>query len=354
MIIIYRTFLEQYTFLGNTAWQWAIAGVIFISLLLILKVFQLFLLARLKKLAKKTKGDIDDVLVDIAAGIRSIFYIMVSVFVASQYLVLHPLLQKAIDLFFYVVLIAEAIRIIESISTYGMKAYLRRREQGAAEQKAMVNMALIFIRIALWSLGILFILSNLGVNVTSLIASLGIGGVAVAFALQNLLSDVFSSFSILFDKPFSIGDFIVVGQDSGVVQKIGLKTTRIKTLRGEEMVIPNRDLTTARVQNLKTLERRRETLNFGIVYQTDAKTLASIPSIVQGIVEKQEDVTFDRCHFVSYGESALLFETVYHVESPEYPVYMNAKQAVNLALFKQFEQKGISFAYPTQTLFVKK
>jgi len=354
MLESYKLILEQYSLWNNSAWEYAIAGAVFLGLLLLLKLFQLVLLGKLKKLAKNTKSDIDDVLLDVIGHVKPFFYILVSLFVSAQTLELHSIIAKIIDLLFYVALIAEAIAIVEAIATYGMKQYLKKREEDNANQKAMVNMALVFIRISLWSLGFLFILSNLGVNISSLIASLGIGGIAIAFALQNLLSDIFSSFSILFDKPFSIGDFIVVGKDSGTVEKIGLKTTRIRTLRGEEMVIPNKDLTSARVQNLKTMERRRELLNFSVEYGTTTTKLEKIPGIVQKIVESNKDATFDRCHLVSLGDSSLDFESVYYIENAEYDVYLDTKQNVNLSLLEALDGEGIVLAYPTQTIHLQK
>jgi small-conductance mechanosensitive channel len=346
--------LEAYTFFGNTGWDYALAIVVFVGMLFVLKIFQLIILARLKRLAKKTKSSIDDVLLDVIDQIKSWFYLLVSLYVSSSILELPGLLENGIELLFYLALIAEAIAIVQAIATYAMRRYLKGRNHDDVNQKAMVNMALVFVRITLWALGFLFILSNLGVNVTSLIASLGIGGIAIAFALQNLLNDIFSSFTILFDKPFSIGDFIVVGKDSGVVEKIGLKTTHIKTLRGEVMIIPNRDLTNSRVQNLKTLERRREVLNFEVEYEIDKKTLLSIPTIVEEVISPVKQVTFDRCHFSSYGESGLQFEAIYYYEGSDYVAFMDAKQKINYDLFEIFEKQKISFAYPTQTVHIKK
>ncbi len=354
MLEPYQLFLEQFTFWGNTAWEYVVAGAMFIGLLIVLKLFQLVLVGKLKRLAKKTKSNLDDMLVEVAGNIRPSLYILISLYIPLQYLVVHPWIGKTVEILFLIVVIAQFVTAIESLATFSMKAYLKKRNHDNENQNAMVNMGMVFIRITLWSLGLLFLLSNLGVNVSSLIASLGIGGIAIAFALQNLLSDVFSSFSILFDKPFSIGDFIIVGQDSGVVQKIGLKTTRIKTLRGEEMIISNKDLTSARVQNLKTMERRREVLKFGVEFGTDLKLLKKIPEFVQGVIEKEKEATFDRCHFINYGESSLEFEAVYYVETADYHVYLNTKQDIHYALLDLLEKKGIHFAYPTQTVYVKK
>jgi small-conductance mechanosensitive channel len=200
----------------------------------------------------------------------------------------------------------------------------------------------------------IFIMSNLGFDVTSLVAGLGIGGIAVALALQSVLSDVFSSFSIYFDKPFQAGDFIIVGQHMGIVKHIGIKSTRIQTLQGEELIISNKELTSARVQNFKKMEKRRITFTFGVTYQTPVKKLKKIPEMVKEIVAKIELADLDRVHFRKYGDFSLNFEVVYYVKIPDYGKYMDTQQEINLALKERFEKEGIEFAYPTQTIFLNK
>jgi small-conductance mechanosensitive channel len=215
------------------------------------------------------------------------------------------------------------------------------------------NMVTLMARIALWSLGVLFVLSNLGIEITSLIAGLGIGGVAIAFALQGILGDLFASVSLYFDKPFRIGDFIVIGTDSGTVEKIGIKTTRIRTLQGEELVVSNNELTTARVQNFKKMDERRIVTQFGITYETPQEQVHEVPGIVERIFNDLDGGRFDRAHFVSFGDSALIFEVVYYVESSDYTQYLNIQQAFNFDLLKRFAEIGIEFAYPTQTIYTK-
>jgi small-conductance mechanosensitive channel len=205
----------------------------------------------------------------------------------------------------------------------------------------------------LWVLGGLFILSNLGIEVTSLIAGLGIGGIAVAFALQGILSDLFSSFSIYFDKPFRIGDFIVIGTDSGIVERIGIKSTRIRTLQGEELVVSNAELTTARVQNFKKMQERRIVTNFGITYETDAQLLRQVKSVVQDIFGCIDGAKLDRVFFTTFGDSALQYEVVYFVSSSEYAEFLRVQEEFNIALFEKFAELGIDFAYPTQTIYTK-
>jgi small-conductance mechanosensitive channel len=215
-------------------------------------------------------------------------------------------------------------------------------------------MVTLLARILLWGFGIIFILSNLGIEVTSLVAGLGIGGVAVAFALQGILSDLFSSFSLYFDKPFRIGDYIVIGEHSGTVEKIGIKTTRIRTLQGEELVVSNAELTSTRVQNFKRMQDRRISFNFGITYDTPKEKVEAVIDLAKEIFTPLTKARLDRVHFVKLGDSALIYDVVYYVESSDYTEYLDIQQVVNLGLMDVLAKEGIEFAYPTQTLFIKK
>lgn len=209
-------------------------------------------------------------------------------------------------------------------------------------------------RLVLFTLLLLLVLDNIpGVEVTALIAGLGIGGIAVALAVQNILADLFASFSISLDKPFAIGDFIIVGEHMGTVENIGLKTTRLRSLSGEQLVISNDDLLRSRVRNYRRMSERRVVFGFGIVYRTAYRQLEKVPGIVREIIEETEQVRFDRAHFKAYGDSALEFEAVYYVLAPEYATYMDVQQSINLALFRRFEEEGIEFAFPTRTVYLQ-
>ena len=197
-------------------------------------------------------------------------------------------------------------------------------------------------------------LSNLGINVTSLVAGLGVGGIAIAFALQNILNDLFSSFAIYFDKPFVVGDFIKIGEHAGTVEKVGIKTTRIRSTTGEELIISNRELTSARVQNFKRLNERRSIFTIGVVYETTAEKLRRIPSIIQTIIESQSLNRFDRVHFKTFGDFSLNFEVSYYVQTTDYKKFMDTQEIVNLKIVEAFEKEGISMAYPTQTIYLEK
>ncbi|PLX26191.1 mechanosensitive ion channel protein MscS [Candidatus Parcubacteria bacterium] len=348
--------LQAQIFWNNTAWDYLVAFGVFVLLLLMLKIFQVIILKKLRTLAKKTRTNLDDAFIDYISSIKPPVYLLVSLWVGAQLIILPDYIQKAIMFFFVIVLVYEVVRAMEKVVVYGIESYGRKKsaEYDPRQNASMVHLSKLIVRITLWSIGLLMILSNLGVNISSLVASLGIGGIAIALAVQNVLGDVFSSFSIYLDKPFEVGDFITIGTDSGTVEKIGLKTTRIKTMRGEELVVPNKELTSTRVQNFKKLDKRRDVIEIGVTYDTSYDKLEKIPTMVEEVISSVAGVDFDRCHFSKYADSSLNFEIVYFVGTSAYAEFMDAKQQINLNLFKRFAEEKIEFAYPTQTLFVNK
>ena len=333
------------------------ALVVFIVLTLLFKLFQSLILSHLKRLSEKTSTDVDDVFIGVVAGIRPWVYTYITFYIALLLLPVPGLLQTILTGGLLLALVWQLVEVATCFVDYGAKRFIQKdgggdgvTDSGSATAS---NMVTLLARILLWAFGGLFILSNLGIEITSLIAGLGIGGIAVAFALQNILQDLFSSFSIYFDKPFRIGDYISIGTDSGVVEKIGIKTTRLRTLQGEELVISNSELTTARVNNFKKLKERRIVTHFGITYETPQDKVRGVPGMVERVFENQKMARLDRVHFTSFGDSALIFEVVYHVESADYNDYLDIQQAVNFDLMKQFAEVGIEFAYPTQMVYHK-
>jgi small-conductance mechanosensitive channel len=237
---------------------------------------------------------------------------------------------------------------------FGLTHYLKSRATDDAAAATTISAGRFVGALVLWSVALLLALDNLGVDVTALVAGLGIGGIAVALAAQNILGDLFASLSIVMDQPFVLGDFIVVGDKLGTVEKIGLKTTRLRSLSGEQLIFSNTELLKSTIRNYKRMFERRVLFELGVVYQTPHEKLARIPGLIRAIVETQQRVRFDRAHFKAFGDSALVFETVYFVLSPEYNDYMDIHQAVNLAIVAKFAQEQIEFAYPTQTLYVQR
>jgi small-conductance mechanosensitive channel len=191
-----------------------------------------------------------------------------------------------------------------------------------------------------------------GVEVDALIASLGIGSVAVALAVQNILGDLFASLSIALDQPFVVGDFVTVDEYGGTVEHIGLKSTRVRSLTGDQLVFSNSDLLGSRIRNYGRMEERRVSFALGVACDTPYEKLKEIPTIIQEIVESQSHMRFDRAHFKEYGEFSLNFEIVFHVLTPDYSTYMDARQAINLEIYRRFAEEGIELPYPTQTILV--
>ncbi|KPJ86006.1 hypothetical protein AMJ57_00840 [Parcubacteria bacterium SG8_24] len=339
----------------NTGRDYLIALVVFLAMNLVLKGLQLFVISRIHKLTKRTKTELDDTFIGILRDIRPPFYVLVSLYVATQGLVMPEILERLVGIGFAFVLMYEVIRTGATLTDYFLQRYMGRAEEGEElQRKSIINVVNVVIRIALWVLGITIVLANIGIDVTSFVASLGIGGIAVALAAQNILSDIFSAFSIYLDKPFQVGDFIVVGGDRGTVERIGLKTTRLRTLQGEQLIISNRELTSARVQNFEHMDRRRIDFSLGVVYGTAQEKLERIPDMIRQILASIDKAELDRCHFVKFNDSCLDFEVVFYVDTADYNEYMDIRQRLNLEIYRRFGEEGIEFAYPTQTIFLNR
>jgi len=348
----YWNSLDSFVYLGNSVANYLTAAVVFLALLIVFYNAQRIILTRFRKAAERTKTDIDDLAIDIFASIRPPFYFLLSLYL-SLYLISIPNIGRdAVRILLLVWIVYQAVLMTQIIINFAVRRHFHGEEDDAAKSAAgfIGNIA----KGVLWFIGFLLVLSNLGVNITSLVAGLGIGGIAIAFALQNILSDLFSSFAIRFDKPFRVGDFIIVGEHMGTVVRIGVKTTRIQALQGEEIIISNRELTSTRVQNFKRMKERRVVFALGVTYQTPREKMEKIPQVIRGIIEGIETVRFDRSHWKSFGGSSLDIETVYYILSGDYNLYMDIQQEINLKIYEAFENEGIAFAYPTQTVYLAK
>jgi len=341
-------------FYSNPVWMWLLAIAIVAFVWFILRVVMRRLVTRLKRYAAKTPGRFDDLLVELLAKTRFLFVLIVAFYAGSLILTLPDVAERALRGVFVLGLLVQAGYWGDGLITFWIRRTARRKmEEDAATATSLT--ALSFVAKAIvWTVVVLVALDNFGIDITALIAGLGIGGIAIALAVQNVLGDLFASLSIIVDKPFVIGDFIIVGDLMGSVERIGLKTTRVRSLSGEQIIFSNSDLLGSRVRNYKRMYERRIVFPFGVTYQTPIAALEGIPETVRQIVEAQPDVRFDRCHFRSFGAYSLDFETVYYVLVPDYNVYMDRQQTINLAMMKAFEEAGIEFAYPTQTLFLER
>ena len=340
------------TFLGNDVRTWLVALGITVAVFVVLRLVEQVLIVRVQRLAEKTRTVIDDALIGALRKTKLLYLLIVAVYFGSRALDL-PDKMREID--WRVLMVATLVQTgiwASSGITIWLARYRETEEDGA--NRTTMNALSFLVRVAVWTVLLLLILDNLGVDVTALVTGLGIGGVAIALAVQNVLSDLFASLSIVLDKPFVNGDFIVVGDMAGSVEHVGIKTTRIRSISGEQLVFSNNDLLTSRIRNFGRMNERRVVFSLGVTYQTPAEKLERIPSLIEAAVSSQERVRFDRSHFSGYGDFSLNFETVYFVESSDYRQHMDILQAVNLSIYQSFETEGIEFAYPTQTLFVEK
>src|SRR6056297_835799 len=263
---------------------------------------------------------------------------------------LPEVIDKAVEYVGIILLTIAAIRFINSILDYWFELLQKKKETSAIQVQGLKGLFSV-AKVTVWLIGILIAVQNMGYNVSTALAGFGISGIAVVFAAQSILGDLFSYFSILFDKPFEPGDFIIIGDMSGTIQHIGVKTTRLTSLTGEQLIISNADLTNSRIKNYKRMIRRRIAYRLGFVYELNSEQLKEIPTLIQNIITKISNVTFDRAHFVEYGAYSLNFEIVYYVNSNDYLDYMDAHQAINLEIKRVFDEKGFSFAFPTQTIY---
>ncbi|MEH6529565.1 MAG: mechanosensitive ion channel family protein [Porticoccus sp.] len=342
------------TILNNSLLQWLIAVAALLVTVLLLRIVQHLAGRRLTALATRTATQWDDRFVALIARTKLLFLIVVSIFVATLFLDLPDRIQTAVSTLFVIALLIQSGIWGVTFIARVLESYRQHALENSRAEVTTINLIWLVIRIVLWSIVTLLVLDNLGVNVTALVAGLGIGGIAVALALQNILGDLFASLSITFDKPFIIGDFLIIGEHMGSVENVGLKTTRVRSLSGEQLVFSNSDLLNSRIRNYGRMFERRVAFSIGVIYETPREKLRRIPEIIRVAVEAQDETRFDRSHFMKYGDYALMFETVYYVLSPDYNIHMDIQQSIYFAIHEGFEKEGIEFAYPTQKLFVHK
>ncbi len=304
--------------------------------------------------AKKTRTTLDD---EILANIKLPVYLVVIVvglyYALTPLSILEPFLFQ-IRLIFSIVeilLVSFAVTRIINVLVAWYAEKKREREKDVSEHILFLLKRLLHIVVYIFAF--IFVLWAFGINLSGAIVGLGVGGIAIAFALQNVLSDLFSAFTIYFDRPFEIGDFVIIGSDMGTVKKIGMVSTRIQTLQGEELVVSNQELISTRIRNFKQMEKRRIVFGLGVIYGTPLSKLEKIPDMLKEIINSVDLTDVDRVHFKEYGNFSLNFEVVYYIRSKDYAVYMDIQQEINFKIKEAFEKEGIEMAFPTQTLFLK-
>jgi len=345
-------FLE-WQFYHNSVQAWLVAGIVFVVIGATLFIARTLLARRLARVAARTSTTADDALVDLLRRTRYFFILAAAVAGAALFL---DLPRRAIAVGHVLGTIALILQFAiwgNGLITFWFQNYAERKADSDVASRTTIAAFSFVARAILWTMLLLVTLNRLGIDVTALVTGLGVGGIAVALAVQNVLGDVFAALAIVLDKPFVVGDAISVDTLTGTVENVGLKTTRIRSVNGEQLIFSNTDLLKSRIRNFKRMQERRVVLTIGVSYDTPPDTVARIPAMLREAVEAQDQVRFDRSHFMSYGESSLVFETAYFVLTGDYLTFANTNQAVNLAVLRRFSAERIDFAFPTRTIVVR-
>lgn len=340
------------TFLDNSLRAWMTAGITTAVIFIILLVVRSVLYSRIGKIAVRTTNQFDDMVVELLAETRKTVLLVTAIVAGTHTLVLGratPWVDRSGHLIF---LWQVAIWGVTAV-TFWTKHHLE--EQAAANTRssvAMITAMSVAAKIMVWALIFTTALYTVwDINPASLITTLGVSGIAVALAVQNILGDILAALAIVFDKPFDVGDSIGVDTITGTVEHIGLKTTRIRSSTGEQIIVGNGDLLKSRLRNFRRMSQRRASFNLDVPFDTPPDILRRIPQMLQEIVSEQSPVQFDRSHVASFTESGVRIETVYFVLDPDYKIYMNVQQNVNLEILKRFNTEQLKFALPSRTVY---
>jgi len=307
----------------------------------------------LKRLSARTRSGIDDAVAHALTKLRVVWVIPLALWAAVPPDVFTDEVMTVLRSAAWIGAAVQVGTVISAWLDYWITHL--RAAAGDSENKAPASLGIVsvLVRIAIWAVLALMLLDNLGFNVATLVAGLGVGGIAIGLAVQKVLGDLFSYFAIIFDKPFEVGHFVIVDEFTGTVEHIGIKTTRVRSLGGELIVFGNADLTQSRLRNYRQMQERRIPFAFGIEYSTPAALVEQVPAMVKEIIDGCEHTRFERAHFQKFGDSSLDFEVIYWMKTPDYGAYMDAQQYINMGLLRRFEQEGIAFAFPSRTLYLQ-
>lgn len=339
----FSEFLDRKYF-NNTVQDYLIAAGILIVGLLFIRIFRRFILRSITKWASKSETTVDDLVVD---GLKKFGLPILSfliVYWAVNSLSLSPKADKVVTVIIAVIIAYFVIRLISSTIQIILSTYISKQENGAEKVKQIGGL-MIIINIFIWILGGIFLFDNLGYDVSTILTGVGIGGIAIALAAQNIIGDLFNYFVIFFDKPFEVGDAINVDDKNGTIEYIGVKTTRLRSLAGEQIVIANSDLTKSRVHNFKRQENRRVEFNINVIYRTSTEKLRKIPEIIKAIIEDTPDTRFDRAHFSKFSDYGLTITVVYFITVADYLKYMDNQQSINLRIIEAFQKEKIAMQF---------
>lgn len=344
--------IQNLNFWQTFAAQYTTSLLIFLLTWALLKLIKARVITKLYNRAQKSRYKYDNLVTNILNGVTTFTYLVVSLYIASFPLQLSEkptLLIQGLLLFSIVLEVSRA-------STKTIDFYFQQKHSKATQsQKTNISAIKKIIQIFLFTFGILAIVDNLGFDITTLVASLGIGGVAVALAAQSILGDLFSSVAIYLDKPFEVGDFIEVTPDiKGKIKTIGIKSTRLKGPKGQEIIISNNNLTNAFVQNTGRIRKRRVQVIIGVDYKTPDKILQKIPSILEKITSNVDNTEFKLAFIKELGDYSINYKFVYNVLTGSYNDYAKAHNEIMLAIKKEFDKKSIILSFPTQTIYIEK
>ncbi len=352
-----HSIIGDHDVLGNTIAEWSVGGAIFIGSFLLLFIAKGLLKGILTRLAKRSPSDAHDFLLRLITRTYTAILLIVALHLGAINLELLPELRKILKITLALSVLIQLMiwgnQLIEFLALRVVKARESRLGMKDPTVQTIIPILRLIGRITLFAVLLLLTLDNLGVNISALLTGLGIGGVAVALAMQNILGDLFASLSIAIDRPFEVGDAIIVNNQTGTVERIGLRTTRVRSINGEELVFPNNMLLNSQIQNMRRMNERRATFSLGLTYDTNPAQLAKIPNILKEIISAQPGLRFERADFRSFGDSALVFEVIYWTESRDISAHRERQHEINVEIFRRFKQEGLSFAYPTQTLYLK-
>jgi len=338
---------------GASATQWLIAALTLGGVYVALALLRSILVRRLGTLAARTTTDWDDLAVQIVDRTRWYFLLLVAMYAATRVVPAPGELARVLRALAVLVVLVQAGVWGNGIIGFGADHYARKRISGDAGTRATIQAVGYAGRFALWALLIITALQNFGINVTALVTGLGIGGIAIALAVQNILGDLFAALAIVLDKPFIVGDAIQVDNINGTIEHVGLKTTRIRSQTGEQIIIANAELLKSRIRNYKRMEQRRAAFNLDFAFDTPPDKLAAIPAMVRQVVEAQPHVQFDRSHVLSIAETGLRVETVYIVLDADFNTYADIQHAINLELLRRLQKERIEFAAPARSVYFR-
>jgi len=344
---------EELTLLGNPVSAWATAVALTIAVLSALWFLVHIVLRRVAAFAHRTKTDIDDLVAHVGAQTKLSLLTIPALYIGSLVLILPDVVTTWFRVAAVTAFLIQAAVWGDALLDFVLQDY--REEYGAEDNERLTTVgALTFVlRLVLYGLIVLLALDNIpGIEVTALIGSLGIGGIAVALAVQSILSDLFASLSIALDRPFVLGDLIVVGSESGTVEHIGLKTTRIRSLSGEQLVLGNSDLLNSRIRNYGRMAERRVVFSIGVAAETPIEKLQAVPSMLREIITGHSHARFGRAHLVKFSDFTLDYEVVYFIQDPDYDLYMDTHHSISLCILQRFAEEGIRIPYPTQVVYV--